>query len=72
MGPREQDNDTLLLITVLVVSSVVALGASLMEATPSIAKDSGQPRVASYQTQADEKPIRVIVPFHPNINPGAR
>lgn len=71
MGPREQDNDILLLVTVTLFCSIVAIGFSLMESTPSIAADSGT-RVAAYQQSSDQTPVRVIVPFTPNTNPSAR
>lgn len=71
MGPREQDNDMLLLVAVSVLCGVFAVGASLLESTPSVAADS-QVRVVSNESAADAKPVRVIIPFTPNIDPGTR
>lgn len=71
MGPREQDNDMLLLVAVSLFCGIFAVGVSLMEATPSIAADT-QTRVAASQQASDLAPVRVIVPFTPNTNPGAR
>ena len=71
MGPREQDNDMLLLVAVSLFCGIFAIGASLTESTPSIAATS-QAQIVTNQQAADDKPVRVIVPFTPNTNPGMR
>ena len=64
MGPREEDNDMLLL---LVVSLVCATLVSLLEF------GATQPAVAAKPTLvASEQPMRVILPFKPNTTPGER
>jgi hypothetical protein len=64
MGPREEDNDMLLL---LVVSLVCTTLVSLLEF------GATKPAVAAKQTVlASEQPMRVILPFKPNTTPGER
>ena len=64
MGPREEDNDMLLL---LVVSLVCATLVCLLEFGVT------QPAVAAKPTVlASEQPMRVILPFKPNTTPGER
>lgn len=64
MGPREEDNDMLLL---LVVSLVCATLVSLLEF------GATQPAVAAKSTLvASEQPMRVILPFKPNTTPSER
>jgi hypothetical protein len=64
MGPREQDNNMLLLV---VVSLICATLAGILE--------TGQtgPAVATTSTAlASDEPVRVILPFTPNTTPSQR
>jgi hypothetical protein len=64
MGPREEDNDMLLLV---VVSLICATLVSILEF------GSTRPAVAARPTiLASEEPVRVILPFKPNIMPSER
>jgi hypothetical protein len=63
MGPREEDNDMLLLV---VVSLICATLVGLLEF------GSTEPAVAAKLTVASEEPVRVILPFTPNTTPGQR
>jgi hypothetical protein len=64
MGPREEDNDVLLLV---VVSLICATLVSVLE----IGKT--RPAVAARPTViASDQPTRVILPFTPNTTPSER
>jgi hypothetical protein len=64
MGPREEDNDMLLLV---VVSLICATLVSVLEF------GSTKPAAAAKQTVlASEEPVRVILPFMPNTMPSER
>jgi hypothetical protein len=64
MGPREEDNDLLLLV---VVSLICAALVGILEF------GSTQPAVAAKPTVlASEEPVRVVLPFKPNIMPSER
>ena len=64
MGPREEDNDMLLLVVVSLIC-VTLVGA--MEVAPS------QQAIAAKSTVlANEEPVRVVLPFAPNTTPGQR
>ncbi len=64
MGPREEDNDMLLLV---VVSLICAALVSILEF------GSTKPAVAAKPTVlAGEEPVRVVLPFKPNTMPSER
>jgi hypothetical protein len=64
MGPREEDNDMLLLVA---VSLICATLVSILEF------GSTKPAVAAKTTVlASEAPVRVVLPFKPNTTPSER
>jgi hypothetical protein len=64
MGPREEDNDMLLLV---VVSLICVTLVALLEL------ESTKPAVAAKPTVlASEEPVRVVLPFTPNTTPAQR
>jgi hypothetical protein len=64
MGPREEDNNLLLLV---MVSLICATLVSFLEFA------STKPAVTATPTVlAGEEPVRVILPFTPNTTPGQR
>jgi hypothetical protein len=65
MGPREENNDMLLLL--VVVSLICATLVSLLEFGSTERAVAAKPTVV-----ASEQPMRVILPFTPNTTPGQR
>jgi len=64
MGPREEDNDMLLLV---VVSLICVTLVGLLEF------GSSKPAMAALPTVvASDEPVRVILPFQPNTSPSQR
>jgi hypothetical protein len=64
MGPREEDNNMLLLV---VVSLICATLVGVLEF------GSTKPAVAAKPTiLASEEPVRIILPFKPNTTPSQR
>ena len=64
MGPREQDNNMLLLV---VVSLICATLVGVLGFGSSKSAVAAKPTVA-----ASEEPVRVILPFKPNTTPSQR
>ena len=64
MGPREQDNNMLLLV---VVSLICATLVGILEFGSTKSAVAGKPTVV-----ASEEPVRVILPFKPNTTPSQR
>jgi hypothetical protein len=64
MGPREEDNDMLLLV---VVSLICATLVSILEFGSTKAAVAAKPTVLT-----SEEPMRVILPFKPNTTPSER
>jgi hypothetical protein len=63
MGPREEDNDMLLLVVVSLICTLVGV----------LELGSTKPAVAAKPTVlASEEPVRVILPFNPNTVPSQR
>ena len=70
MGPREQDNDMLLLGMVTLICATLAGVVELAQPGPAIAES---PAAATRPTMvAGAAPVRVILPFNPNTTPSAR
>jgi hypothetical protein len=64
MGPREEDNDMLLL---LVVSVICASLVGILEIGQTRPAAAAKPTVL-----ASDQPVRVILPFTPNTTPSER
>jgi hypothetical protein len=64
MGPREQDNNMLLLV---VVSLICATLVGILEFGSTKSAVAAKPTVV-----ASEEPVRVILPFKPNTTPSQR
>jgi hypothetical protein len=64
MGPREQDNNVLLLV---VVSLICATLVGILEFGSAKSAVAARPTVL-----ASEEPVRVILPFQPNTTPSQR
>jgi hypothetical protein len=64
MGPREQDNNVLLLV---VVSLICATLAGIVQLGSIKSAVAARPTVV-----ASEVPVRVILPFKPNATPSQR
>ena len=64
MGPREQDNNMLLLV---VVSLICATLVGILELGSTKSAVAARPTVV-----ASEEPVRVILPFKPNTTPSQR
>lgn len=70
MGPREEDNGVFLLGAVALVCGMIAFVPWLIEPPRAVAS-KGPQRVA-YERPPSQEPVRVIVPFTPNITPSKR
>ena len=64
MGPREENNDMMLLV---VVSLICATLAGIVELGSTKSAFAARPTVV-----ASEEPVRVILPFQPNTTPSQR
>ena len=64
MGPREQDNNMLLLV---VVSLICATLVGILEFGSTKSAVAAKPTVA-----ASEEPVRVVLPFKPKTTPSQR
>lgn len=64
MGPREQDNDLLLLVVVSLICVTVFGMLEIGETRPAVA--------ARTTVLASDEPVRVVLPFTPNITPSQR
>jgi len=64
MGPREEDNGMLLLVTVSLICSALVGVLEFVSAKPAVA---ARPTVL-----ASDAPVRVILPFTPNTTPSER
>ena len=64
MGPREEDNDMLLLV---VVSLICASLVSILEFGSTKSAVAAKPTFL-----ARDEPVRVILPFKPNTTPSER
>jgi hypothetical protein len=60
MGPREEDNDMLLLVVVSLICTLVGV------------LELGSTVAAKPTVLASEEPVRVILPFNPNTVPSQR
>jgi hypothetical protein len=64
MGPREEDNNMLLLVVVSLICGTLVGVLELGSTKPAVA---AKPTVL-----ASEEPVRVILPFNPNTVPSQR
>jgi hypothetical protein len=70
MGPREQDNDMVLLVVVTLICVTLAGLVEIGQPTQAMA---AHPAVAARPTMiASDEPVRVILPFTPNTTPRSR
>lgn len=69
MEPREQDNDTLLLV---VVSLICATLAGILEIGESRPMAAASPNIVVPTMVASDEAVRVILPFTPNTTPRER
>lgn len=65
MGPREQDNDMVLLVAVTLICTALVGVLELAQSKPATA---ARPTVLA----SDVPAVRVILPFTPNTTPSAR
>jgi hypothetical protein len=74
MGPREEDNVTLLLGAVALICCLIAFAPALLQPSPAMAGKAADtsPVVAASGVEPDIAPARVIVPFSPNTTPATR
>ena len=75
MGPREEDNDMLLLVVVLLISVTLVGVWEIGQTRPAVAaRPTSNPTIlASDQPViANDRPVRVILPFAPNTTPRER
>lgn len=69
MEPREQDNDALLLVLVLLICATLAGILEIGESRPTAAASSN---IVVPTVLASDQPVRVILPFTPNTTPRER
>ena len=64
MGPREEDNAMLLLVTVSLICAIWVGVLQTGQTNPAVA--------ASPTVVASDEPVRVVLPFIPNTTPSQR
>lgn len=64
MGPREEDNALLLLVTVSLICTAWVGILQTSQNNPAVA--------ASPTVVASDQPVRVVLPFNPNTTPSQR
>jgi hypothetical protein len=69
MGPREQDNDMLLLVVASLICVTIAGGFEIGRSPQAAA---ARPNLAVPTRVASDEPVRVVLPFTPNITPRER
>ena len=67
MGPREQDNNLLLLLVVSMICAGLAGVVETVQTRPAVA---ARPTVLASDQPA--QPVRVVLPFTPNTTPSQR